>query len=296
MRFTTTKIIATGLIGLTLSTSHVFAADENTSKVVATVNGVEITQETLDAVATVVSRSTQGKGVNNESLLDDLIITELARQEAEKAGLGKREDIQAKVKDFSDKLVLNTWTQEKAESFKPTEEELKKAYEEHTGGDNQFEYKARHILLKSEDEAKAVISELEGGVDFADLAKQKSTGPSGPKGGDLGWFKKESMVKPFSNAVADMEPGTVSKEPVQTQFGWHVIKLEERRESKPPAFETLKPQLERQHEQKKMLEYMETLRAAADIKIMLPEQPQAAETEAAESTDNPAAAPAEDKK
>lgn len=279
MRFTTNKIIATGLIGLTLTAGSVFAEEEATAKVVATVNGVEITQETLDAVTGVVSRSTQGQNVNARSILNDLIITELARQEAEKAKLAEREDIKSKVKDFSDKLVLNTWTQEKAESFKPSEDELKKAYEERTSGDNKFEYKARHILLKSEDEAKAVIKELEDGVDFADLAKKKSTGPSGPKGGDLGWFKQESMVKPFSAAVAQMEPGTISKEPVQTQFGWHVIKLEERREAKRPAFESLKPQLERQHEQKKMREYMEELRAKADINIMLPETEETADTD-----------------
>ncbi|EIJ33177.1 peptidylprolyl isomerase [Thiothrix nivea] len=268
MRFTTNKIIATGLVGLTLIATTLYADDK---KVVATVNGVEITQETLDAVSGMVSRSTQGEKVDSKALLDDLIVTELARQEANKAGLAERDEVKNKVKDFTDKLVLNLWTQEQAASFKPSDDELKKAYEERTSGDNKYEYKARHILMKTQEEAAAVIKELESGVDFADLAKKKSTGPSGPTGGDLGWFKAESMVKPFSAAVAKMEPGTISKEPVQTQFGWHVIKLEERRDVKPPSFDDMKPQLEREFEQKKMLEYMDGLRSKADVKVMLPE-------------------------
>lgn len=277
MRFTTNKIIATGLVGLSLMATTLHADDK---KVVATVNGVEITQDTLDTVSGMVSRSTQGNKVDNKALLDDLIITELARQEANKAGLAERQEIKDKVKDVTDKLVLNTWTQEKATSFKPSDEELKKAYDERTGGENKYEYKARHILMKTKEEAEAIIKELESGVDFADLAKKKSTGPSAPTGGDLGWFKADAMVKPFSEAIAKMEPGTISKEPVQTQFGWHVIKLEERRDAKPPSFEEMKPQLEREFEQKKMLEYMQELRSKADVKIMLPEEKAADATKA----------------
>lgn len=172
MRFTTNKIIATGLVGLTLIATTLYADDK---KVVATVNGVEITQETLDAVSGMVSRSTQGEKVDSKALLDDLIVTELARQEANKAGLAERDEVKNKVKDFTDKLVLNLWTQEQAASFKPSDDELKKAYEERTSGDNKYEYKARHILMKTQEEAAAVIKELESGVDFADLAKKKST-------------------------------------------------------------------------------------------------------------------------
>ena len=113
-------------------------------------------------------------------------------------------------------------------------------------------------------------------------------------GGDLGWFKSDTMVKPFADAVAKMEPGTYTKEPVQTEFGWHVIKLEERRDVKPPEFESVKPQLQRQYEQEKMLEYMNELRGKADVKIMLPETKPAAAaaTPAAAPTSAPAAAPA----
>lgn len=294
MYFKANKIIASGLVGLSLMATGLYA-DE--AKVVATVNGTEITKETLDSVADMVRRSTQGDTTDNKAILDDLIITELARQEAQKSGLAEREDIKNKVKDFTDKLILNAWTQEKASSFKPSDEELKKAYEELTSGDNKFEYKARHILMKNKEEATAVIKELEGGVDFADLAKKKSTGPSAPTGGDLGWFKSDAMVKPFSAAVSKMEPGTISKEPVQTQFGWHVIKLEERREVKQPEFDSLKPQLERQYQQKKMLEYMDELRSKAEVKVTLPEEPAAEKKSDTKDGEAKAEAkPAEEKK
>jgi peptidyl-prolyl cis-trans isomerase C len=262
------KIIATGLVGLSLLAGSLYAED---AKVVATVNGTNIDQATLDSVKEMVRRSTQGDQVDSKGILDDLIITELARQEANKSGLAEREDVKNKVKDFTDKLVLNAWTQEKAASFKPSDDELKKLYEERTSTDKQ-EYKARHILMKTKEEAQGIIKDLENKVDFADLAKKSSDGPSAAMGGDLGWFKLSTMVKPFGDAVAKMEPGTITKEPIQTEFGWHVIKLEERRDVKPPEFDALKPQLEREYQQKKMLAYMEELRSKADVKVMLPEE------------------------
>ncbi len=266
MRFNKTTMIATGLVGLTLMATSLYADDK---KVVATVNGTDITQETLDTVVKMVAGGMPGAQVDTKSILDDLIITELARQEANKAGLADRQEIKDKIKDATDRLILNTWTQEKAASFKPSEDELKKGYEERTSGD-KVEYKARHILMKTKEEAQGIIKELENKVDFADLAKKSSDGPSSTQGGDLGWFKASTMVKAFAEAVAKMEPGTITKEPVQTEFGWHVIKLEERRDVKPPEMETLKPQIEREYQQKKMLAYMDELKAKADIKVTLP--------------------------
>ncbi len=187
------------------------------------------------------------------------------------------------MKNFADKLILNTWMQEKASSLDISEDELKAAYEERIKNMPKIEYKARHILVKTEDEGKAIIKELEGGKDFAELAKEKSTGPSGPSGGDLGWFKPQRMVKPFAEAVVKMEPGKISTAPVETQFGWHVIKLEEQRDVKLPEIDNMKPQLKRQLEQNKMMEYMEKLRAEADVKVLMkekePEAPKAEEEE-----------------
>lgn len=296
MRFSNKNFIATGLIGLSLVASSLYA-DEN--KAVAVVNGVEISQETYDSVANMLKMSTPDGKFDRQALLNDLILTELARQEANKAGIAEKEEIKNKVKDYTDKLVLNAWTQEKASSFKPTDEELKKAYDEKISAGEKFEYKARHILVKTKEEAEGIIKELDNKGDFTELAKKSSDSASAAQGGDLGWFKTSTMVKPFADAVAKMEVGTYTKEPVESQFGWHVIKLEERREVKPPELDVLKPQLEREYQQKKMLAYMEELRAKADVKVMLPaEEPKAEEKKAEEpkAADKPADTPKPEEK
>ena len=173
--------------------------------------------------------------------------------------------------------LLKTWTSEKIKSFDVKEEDLKAAYDERVTKLASKEFNARHILLKTEDEANAVIKEVAGGADFAKVAKEKSTGPSSSNGGSLGWFKAQTMVPAFANAVKDMKKGDVSKEPVKTQFGYHVIKLEDNRDAKLPTLDSLKPQLQRVISQKKMLAYMNELKKSADVTIILPEEPKADE-------------------
>jgi len=270
----TNLLIASSLIGLSLA-FPVMAEEEKADpaeEIVAIVNGTDLKRGTLDAVIEMAKRSRPGTQLDEKALLDDLIATEIARQEAKKSGLGEREDVKAKVQNFADKLILNTWMQEKASSLKISDEEIKAVYEERIKDMPKTEYKARHILVKTEDEGKALIKELTGGKDFVELAKEKSTGPSGPKGGDLGWFKPQGMVKPFAEAVVAMKTGAVSEAPVETQFGWHVIKLEEQRDVKLPEIDSMKPQLKRQLEQKSMLEHMKGLRAEADVKVLLKEK------------------------
>ena len=124
-----------------------------------------------------------------------------------------------------------------------TDKALQAAYEaQYTGGDEETEYKAAHILVETEDEAKALVTELDGGANFAALAQEHSTGPSGPGGGDLGWFSDGVMVQEFFAAVAKLEPGQVSP-PVQTQFGWHVIKLNETRIKERPSLDEVRGEL-----------------------------------------------------
>lgn len=291
MRMITNTMIAgciAGLVSLTLS-GTAFAEDSKAAAdsakstasaptIAAIVNGSDITQETLDNVAEMIKRSSPNDQVDQKIILESLIDTELARQEARKSGLSEREDIQKKIQDFTDKLVLNAWMQEKAGSFKLEDADLKKAYDARVADMQKHEYKARHILLKTKEEAQAVIDDLKkDGVDFADMAKKKSTGPSGPMGGDLGWFRSDAMVKPFSEAVSKMEAGDITETPVETQFGWHVIKLEEKRDVKLPEFDNMKPQLQRLVEQEKMKAYMKSLRETADIKILLAEKEKAAD-------------------
>ena len=169
-----------------------------------------------------------------------------------------------------------------------SDEELKKIYQEQApSGD---EYKARHILVKEEDEAKTLIVELDNGADFSELAKQHSTGPSGKSGGELGWFSPKQMVAPFSEAVAGMEKGAYTKQPIKTQFGWHIIILDDTREASPPPFEQLKPQLQAFVQKQRVQAYITRLRESATIEIK--EQPPAAAADQAEPAD---AASGEDK-
>ncbi|MEM8802624.1 MAG: peptidylprolyl isomerase, partial [Pseudomonadota bacterium] len=128
----------------------------------------------------------------------------------------------------------------------------------------EVEFNASHILVETEDEAKALITELEGGADFAQLAMDKSTGPSGPRGGELGWFGLGAMVAPFEEAVATMEPGAISA-PVQTQFGWHVIKLNETRVKNAPPLEQVQAQLSDEIRRVAIEGLVEELTAGAEI-------------------------------
>ncbi len=144
-----------------------------------------------------------------------------------------------------------------------SEEEMRALYAEQTERAPP-EFKARHILVQSQGEAIALIAELEGGADFAELAKTKSTGPSGPTGGDLGWFSPDRMVPEFSAAVQEMNNGDFSKAPVQTQFGWHVILREDSRESTPPPYESVSDVLKQQVEQQKLQTYLRSLRGATE--------------------------------
>ena len=139
--------------------------------------------------------------------------------------------------------------------------EIEAAYKEQIALSPPQEFKASHILVETQSEANGIVTELEGGADFAELAKAKSTGPSGPNGGDLGWFSPNQMVAPFSQAVAAMEDGDFSKRPVQTQFGWHVILREASREATPPTLESVRDVIKQRVEQQKLQDYLQELRA-----------------------------------
>ena len=283
------KKILSVVIGLALiSSAALFAKDEPvkevpgkvvSEKAVANINGVVITQGTLDSYLAVIGRS-RPDSISASDALDDLIITELAFQQAKKDGVADRDDVKKQINEAIKKVILTTWTREKSENMKVSDKDLKAAYDENMKEQATSEFKARHILVKTEDEAKAILKELEGGADFEKLAKEKSTGPSGPNGGDLGWFKPGTMVPPFAKAVEAMEKGSVSKAAVKTNFGWHIIKLEDKRDAKLPSFESMKPQIKPLLAQKKMIEYIESLRGSADIKITLPEEKAADEKEA----------------
>lgn len=276
MQINKKALLATSIISLAIATATFTNAEDKaaTDTVIATVNGDKVMQSTLDGYLAILKKS--GKE-DKQAAIDDLIATEIALQEAKKTDILERPETIKAIKDFTRNVLLKTWTKEKVESFKISDEDIKKAYDERVTQLASKEFNARHILVKTEDEAKAIIKELKDGADFEKLAKEKSTGPSGSNGGSLGWFKAQTMVPAFSNAVKTMKKGDISKEAVKTQFGFHVIKLEDSRDAKLPTIESLKPQLMRVLSQKKMLAYMQELKKTADVKITLPEEPEKAD-------------------
>ena len=282
MKINKKTLLATSIISLAFATTALTAEDKATTDVViATVNGDKIMKSTLDGYLAVLSKS--GKRVaNKQAAVDDLVATEIALQEARKSDILNRPETKKAIQDYTRNILLKTWTKEKVDAFDITDDAIKAAYDERVTKLASKEYNARHILVKTEDEAKAIIKELDGGADFEKLAKEKSTGPSSSNGGSLGWFKAATMVPAFANAVKSMNKGDVSKTPVKTQFGYHIIKVEDSRDTKLPTLESLKGQLKRVIAQKKMLKYMTDLKKTADVKITLPKEPAPATTETPE--------------
>lgn len=144
-----------------------------------------------------------------------------------------------------------------------TDEEIYKEYESQLTQAPTQQFKASHILVETQSLAADLISQLEDGADFQELAEEHSTGPSGPNGGDLGWFSPDQMVKPFADAVAALENGAFTTEPVQSQFGWHVILREDARASEPPTLESVRDVIKQRVEQEKFQTYIQELRDAA---------------------------------
>ncbi len=273
MQINKKTILATTLISLAFGTATLIAEEKaTTDTVIATVNGDNIMKSTLDGYLAILNKP--GKKVaNKQAAIDDLVATKIALQEARKSNILERPETKKLIEDYTRNILLKTWTKEKVESFEIDDDTIKAAYDERVTKLASKEYNARHILVKTEDEAKTIIKDLEGGADFEKLAKEKSTGPSGSNGGSLGWFKAQTMVPAFANAVKAMSKGDVSKAPVKTQFGFHIIKVEDSRDTKLPTLESMQTQLKRVIAQKKMLAYMVDLKKTADVKITLPEEP-----------------------
>jgi len=203
----------------------------------------------------------------DEILKAELVNRELLYQSAVKDKLEKNKDIAFNLKVSRQEVLINAAMQQ-ALSQKPiTEADLKGEYDKSIVKNGNKEFKARHILLTKEKDAKEVIELLNKGGDFAKLATERSTGPSNKKGGDLGWFPAGQMVPEFSEAIAKMKKGTYSKTPVKTRFGWHVIKLENERTSTPPEFKQVKKKIMVVLQNRILSQYVEKLRKAAKIKV-----------------------------
>lgn len=235
--------------------------------VVATVNGEAIRNS--DMTMFYDSLPDQYRQVPMESLyaqlIEGLVETRLLAQAARKVGLMDDITVKQRLAFVTIDVLQQAYLDQLLET-EITDERLRAAYAEMAATIEPVdEISARHILLADEDAAKAVIEELDGGGDFAGLAKKRSTGPSGSNGGDLGYFTKEQMVAPFAEAAFALAPGEYTKLPVKTQFGWHVIMVEDQRVSGPPSFEASQAELSRDIAKEFVLEFMAELRDAAEI-------------------------------
>ncbi|ABE50148.1 PpiC-type peptidyl-prolyl cis-trans isomerase [Methylobacillus flagellatus KT] len=262
MKLTTSALIATVAFGML---QPAFAAGTNGS--VATVNGKPIKQSLYDYIAKEASSRGQTVDDNVKNvIINKLIGSELIYQEAQRTGLDKQPDYLAKEELTRRELLVNTFLQDYIKKNPVSEADIKLAYEKYKQELGDKEYSARHILVSTEAEAKDIIAQLGKGGDFAKLAKEKSKDPgSQEKGGDLGWFSAAGMVKPFSDAVVKLQKGKYTTTPVQTQFGWHVIKLEDTRATQPPSYDDVKDGLQKQLQQRNLEKLLTDLRSKAKI-------------------------------
>ena len=239
------------------------AQEPGADTVVARVNGQEIK---LGHVIIARASLPQQYQQLPPEVLYDAIVEQLIQQSALQQAFGEEEPNHVKLSlENERRSLLAAEEVEKIMAGAATDADLKAAYDARYGeGYDAQEYNAAHILVETEEEAKALKAELDGGADFAELAKEKSTGPSGPNGGALGWFGTGMMVPEFEAAVVGMEPGQVS-DPVQTQFGWHVVKLNETRAKEAPDFDSVRDELAGELQQQAVKARVDELVAEAEV-------------------------------
>jgi len=200
-----------------------------------------------------------------DRLVDDIVDSRLAATAGNDAGLTNDERVIEQMSIAAQRVLAEAWiNSELRKSI--TDEAVQQAYDIFVADEqSRHEVRARHILVKDKAEAEAVISELQGGADFAELAKKRSTGPSGPNGGDLGYFPRGAMVPAFESAAFALEAGSFTQTPVQTQFGWHIILVEEKRIAEAPTIEELAPQLRQNLISQNLGRLLDSLRSNARI-------------------------------
>lgn len=236
---------------------------------VAMVNGTPIPKATFDLYAQQLRGQAEVDSPEaSKALVDQLVLEELLVQQATEQKLTEDPEIQQQLKMIERSLLASTVMRRMLSADAPSEDAIKKEYETAVAAMKGKEYKASHILVDSEDKAKEIIAELKKGGQFAELAKTHSSDSSAANGGELGWFTPSMMVPPFAQAVAQMEKGKYSEQPVQTPFGWHVILLEDTRDTTPPTLEELKPQITQMLQSRKVNDYLEKLRADAQVEVM----------------------------
>ena len=233
----------------------------------AVVNGKPVPSSRVEALKQQVERS--GRPVTPEILAqikEELIAREIFMQEARKRGLDASEDYKAQLELARQSLLIRELFANFQKKNPVTDAEIKAEYDKFVAANGGKEYRARHILVEKEDEAKALIADLKKGGKFEDLAKKVSKDPgSGANGGDLDWANAASYVPEFSNAMVKLEKGQMTDAPVKSQFGYHIIRVDDVREAQLPKLEEVKPQITQQLTQSKLGKFQEDLRAKAKV-------------------------------
>ena len=234
---------------------------------VATVDGTPISQEIYDFYTKSVAGKNAGEltAEQKAQVLDELINTQLIANQAVKDGVDKDSDTASRLAVARLRLLADGESQKYLKGKEPTEQELRVEYEAALTTMDKTEYHARHILVATKELADQLTKQIKGGAKFDVVAKANSMDGSKERGGDLGWFSPARMVKPFADAVKGLKKGEMTSVPVQTQFGWHIIKLEETRDVTPPPFEQVKEQLGSRVLQKKLQTYVDELKKTAKI-------------------------------
>ena len=234
---------------------------------IAIVNGKAVPTSRMDALAQQVARS--GRPVTPEmqgQLREEIIAREIFVQAAQAQGLDATEDYKNQLELTRQSILIRELFADFQKKNPVTDEETKAEYDKFAAANAGKEYRARHILVEKEEQAKALIAQLKKGAKFEDLAKKNSKDPgSGANGGDLDWANASSYVKEFSDALTALSKGKLTDTPVKTQFGYHIIRLDDVREAQLPKYEDVKPQIAQQLQQQKIAKFQEDLRAKAKV-------------------------------
>jgi peptidyl-prolyl cis-trans isomerase C len=269
LRFGLVCAAVTGCLAVLLLTGLPLRAEDAANPVLAKVNGAEIRQSDVALAEEELgpSLAQMDPATKKDNVLAFLIDMKIVAKAAEDKKVDNSEDFRKRLAFTRNRLLMDSLLANEGKAAL-TDEAMKKVYEDASKQiTGEQEVHARHILVETEDEAKAVKAELDKGADFAELAKKKSKDPGASDGGDLGFFTKDQMVPEFSAVAFALEPGKIS-DPVKSQFGWHIIKVEEKRNRKAPDFDQVKAQIETYVTRKAQADYVAKLRADAKIERM----------------------------
>ena len=234
---------------------------------IAVVNGKAVPKARLDALAQQVARS--GRPVTPEmdgQLREEVIAREVFMQEAEKQGLSSSDDFKVQMELARQTILIRELFAAYQKKNPIVDADLKAEYDKFAAANGGKEYKAHHILVEKEADAKAILASLKKGGKFEDIAKKQSKDPgSGAKGGDLDWANPASYVPEFSAALLKLSKGQTTETPVKTQFGYHIIRVDDTRDAKLPSFEEVKPQIAQQMQQQKLAAFQDELRKKAKV-------------------------------